>query len=56
VRFDRQTGTNESNQPQAGPLKDCILQAVRAASPYNGLDPEYYDVWKTHALRLRATG
>jgi outer membrane biosynthesis protein TonB len=56
VRFDRQTGTNESNQPQAGPLKDCILQAVRAASPYDGLDPEYYDVWKTHALRLRATG
>jgi hypothetical protein len=56
VRFDRQTGINESNQPQAGPLKDCILQAVRAASPYNGLDPEYYDVWKTHALRLRATG
>jgi len=56
VRFDRQTGANESNQPQAGPLKDCILQAVRAASPYDGLDPEYYDVWKTHALRLRATG
>jgi periplasmic protein TonB len=49
-------GLNDSNQPQAGPLKDCILQAVRAASPYSGLDPEYYDVWKTHALRLRATG
>lgn len=56
VRFDKQTGLNDSNQPQAGPLKDCILQAVRAASPYGGLDPEYYDVWKTHALRLRATG
>ena len=56
VRFDKQDGKNASNQPQAGPLKDCILQAVRAASPYNGLDPEYYDVWKTHALRLRATG
>ena len=56
VRFDKQVGLNDSNQPQAGPLKDCILQAVRAASPYSGLDPEYYDVWKTHALRLRATG
>jgi len=56
VRFDKQVGINESNQPQAGPLKDCILQAVRAASPYEGLDPEYYDIWKTHALRLRATG
>ena len=56
VRFDRQAGVTDSNQPQAGPLKDCILQAVRAASPYDGLDPEYHDVWKTHALRLRATG
>jgi periplasmic protein TonB len=56
VRFDKQVGINDSNQPQAGPLKDCILQAVRAASPYEGLDSEYYDVWKNHALRLRATG
>ena len=56
VRFDKQVGVTDSNQPQAGPLKDCIMQAVRAASPYDGLDPEYYDVWKTHALRLRATG
>jgi len=56
VRFDKQIGVTDSNQPQSGPLKDCILQAVRAASPYDGLDPEYHDVWKTHALRLRATG
>jgi len=56
VRVDKQVGVTDSNQPQAGPLKDCILQAVRAASPYDGLDPEYHDVWKTHALRLRATG
>jgi outer membrane biosynthesis protein TonB len=56
VRFDKQIGVNDSNQPQAAPLKDCILQAVRAASPFEGLDPEYHDVWKTHTLRLRATG
>lgn len=56
VRFDKQVGVNDSNQPQAGPLKDCILQAVRAASPYAGLDPEYHSMWKSHALRLRATG
>jgi hypothetical protein len=56
VRFDKQIGLNDTNQTQAGPLKDCILQAVRAASPYVGLDPEYHDVWKTHKLRLRATG
>jgi hypothetical protein len=56
VTYNRQTEVNDSNRPQAGVLKDCILQAVRAASPYKGLDPEYHDVWKTHALRLRATG
>lgn len=56
VSYNKQTGINDSNQPQAGPLKDCILRAVRAASPYSGLDPAYHNVWKTHALRLRATG
>jgi periplasmic protein TonB len=56
VRFDKQTGITDSNQPQADPLKQCILQSVRAASPFSGLDPEYHDIWKTHALRLRATG
>ena len=56
VRFDKQVGVNDSNQPHAAPLKDCIVQAVRAAAPFEGLDPEYHDVWKTHALRLRATG
>lgn len=56
VTYNRQAEVNDSNRPQAGVLKDCILQAVRAASPYEGLDPEYHDVWKTHKLRLRATG
>lgn len=56
VRVDKQTGINDNNSPQAEPLKRCIIQAVRAASPFRGLDPEYHDVWKTHAMRLRATG
>lgn len=56
VRVDKQTGINDNNRPQAEPLKRCIIQAVRAASPFKGLDPEYHDVWKTHAMRLRATG
>lgn len=56
VRVDKQTGINDNNRPQAEPLKRCIVQAVRAASPFRGLDPEYHDVWKTHAMRLRATG
>lgn len=56
VQFNKQVGVNDSNRPQADPLKQCILQSVRAASPFSGLDPEYHDIWKTHALRLRATG
>jgi periplasmic protein TonB len=56
VQFNKQVGVNDSNRPQAEPLKQCILQSVRAASPFTGLDPEYHDVWKNHALRLRATG
>lgn len=56
VQFNKQTGVNDSNRPQADPLKQCIIQSVRAASPFSGLDPEYHDVWKSHALRLRATG
>ena len=56
VQFNKQVGVNDSNRPQADPLKQCILQSVRAASPFTGLDPEYHDVWKSHALRLRATG
>lgn len=56
VQFNKQTGVNDSNRPQADPLRQCILQSVRAASPFSGLDPEYHDIWKSHALRLRATG
>ncbi len=56
VQFNKQTGVNDTNRPQADPLKQCILQSVRAASPFSGLDPEYHDIWKNHALRLRATG
>ncbi len=54
VRFDKQTGVNASNSPQADPLKQCALRAAKQASPYRGLDAQYYDVWKTHALQLKA--
>jgi periplasmic protein TonB len=56
VRVDKQTGINDNNRPQAEPLKRCIIQAVRAASPFRGLDPAYHDIWGAHAMRLRATG
>jgi periplasmic protein TonB len=54
VRFDKQTGVTASNSPQADPLRQCALKAAKQAAPYRGLDPEYYDVWKTHALQLKA--
>jgi periplasmic protein TonB len=54
VRFDKQTGVNASNSPQADPLRQCALKAAKQAAPYRGLDAQYYDVWKTHALQLKA--
>jgi periplasmic protein TonB len=54
VSFNKQTGVNESNRPQSEPLKQCALKAARQASPYRGLDPAYHDVWKSHAMQLKA--
>lgn len=54
VSFDRQTGVNDSNLPQADPLKQCAVKAAKQASPYRGLDPEYHDLWKSHKMQLRA--
>jgi hypothetical protein len=54
ARFDKQTGVNASNSPQADPLRQCALRAAKQASPYRGLDVQYYDVWKNHALQLKA--
>lgn len=56
VSYGGQTGITDSNRPQADPLKQCILQAVRAASPYSNLDPDYYDVWKAHTMRIKGKG
>lgn len=54
VAFDRQTGVNDSNKPQADPLKQCALKAAKQAGPYRGLDPDYHDLWKSHKMQLRA--
>lgn len=56
VTFKGQTGLTETNRPQAEPLRDCILRSIRAASPFSGLDPEYHDVWKNHAMRIKGRG
>ena len=46
----RQSRINDNNRLQAEPLKNCILNAIKSASPYNGLDPDYFNVWKTHTM------
>lgn len=56
VNYGGQTGITDSNRPQADPLKQCILQAVKAASPYQNLDPEYHEIWKSHPMRIKARG
>lgn len=54
VAFDKQTGVNDSNSPQADPLRQCAVKAAKQASPYRGLDPDYHDLWKSHKMQLRA--
>lgn len=49
----RQSGVNESNSPQAGLHKDCVLKAVRAASPFQNLPADNYDVWKNWPMEFR---
>jgi TolA protein len=49
-----QKGVSPTNSAQAAPLKRCALEAARAASPFKGLDPIDYEVWKTHKMKLRA--
>jgi TolA protein len=49
-----QKGVNPTNNAQAAPLKRCALEAARNASPFKGLDPLDYEVWKTHKMKLRA--
>ena len=33
-------------------MKQCVLNSLRAASPYN-LDPDGYDTWKNHKVKLK---
>jgi periplasmic protein TonB len=49
----RQSGINESNAPQASLHKDCVLKAVRAASPYQNLPADSYDVWKNWPMEFK---
>lgn len=48
-----QDGVDESNRPQAKPTETCVLNSIRRASPFSGLDDDYYDVWKTHRMAFQ---
>ena len=45
-------GVNTSNQAQVEPMKRCVLDSLRKASPYN-LDAEQYDTWRNHKVQLK---
>lgn len=45
-------GVNTSNQAQVEPMKRCVLDSLRKASPYN-LDTEQYDTWRNHKVQLK---
>ncbi|MGL5838654.1 MAG: hypothetical protein ACRCY3_09165 [Sphingorhabdus sp.] len=45
-------GITSDNQAQVAQMKRCVLDSLRAASPYN-LDPADYDVWKNHKVQLK---
>lgn len=48
-----QDGVDDNNRPQAKPTETCVLNSIRRASPFSGLDDEYYDVWKTHRMAFQ---
>jgi periplasmic protein TonB len=45
-------GITPGNQAQVERMKKCVLDSLRAASPYN-LDPEQYDMWRNHRVQLK---
>lgn len=45
VAFNSQSGVNDSNRPQAELHRDCVIRAVRAASPFSSLPDEGFSQW-----------
>ena len=44
-------GETPSNAAQIPQMKQCVLDSLRAASPYN-LNPAEFDTWKNHKVQL----
>jgi outer membrane biosynthesis protein TonB len=50
---DSQSGVGDSNRPQAPLLKNCALNAVRTASPYESLPDEGYGQWASWQMKFK---
>jgi outer membrane biosynthesis protein TonB len=44
-------GETPSNAAQIPQVKQCVLNSLRAASPYN-LNPEEFETWKNHKVQI----
>jgi len=44
-------GETPSNAAQIPQVKQCVLNSLRAASPYN-LNPDEFDTWKNHKVQI----
>jgi TolA protein len=42
-----QAGRTDSNASQLGPVKNCVLQSIRKAAPFRGLEVDDYESWKS---------
>lgn len=45
-------GINPANEAQVDEMKRCVVQSLKAASPYE-LDPKEFEVWKSHKVQLK---
>ncbi len=46
-------GITSTNRPQVEPMKRCVQQALKRASPYN-LNPADFNIWKRHRVAIEA--
>lgn len=49
-----QSGRTASNAPQMAPTQRCILNSIRAAAPFSGLNAADYQSWKSIRIGFKA--
>jgi colicin import membrane protein len=50
-----QQGRTDSNAAQMEPTKRCVLESIRAAAPFTGLDPTEFESWKSIRIGFKAS-